>query len=248
MLTVWQISASRPTRDIDFLVHMSNDLDKIREMVAAICQTEVEDDGLVFDHTSVITERIAEDADYEGVRATFDGVLATIKTPMQVDMGFSDVVTPSPVDITYPTVLEMPAPRLRSYNRETAIAEKFEAMVKIGQLNSRMKDFFDIWALATNGPFNGKILSQAISKTFERRGTEMDTDEACFTQDFAGSDGKSAQWRAFIQRGQLKNAPSDFTDVWNKVMAFLRPLATAIESNQSFNMNWPEGGPWQAES
>ncbi len=134
---------------------MSNDLDLIRGVIAEINQAPVEDDGLVFDAASVSTERIAEDADYEGVRAKFRGQLGKARIAMQVDMGFSDVVTPAPSRVTYPTILDQPAGTLMAYNRESAIAEKCEAMVKLGELNSRMKDFFDIWLLASRYQFDG---------------------------------------------------------------------------------------------
>jgi hypothetical protein len=93
-------------------------LDNIKTIIAEVCRTEVPDDGVVFDPESVTTERIAEDADYEGVRAQFRGTLATTRLPMQIDMGFSDVVTPAPIEISYPTILDYPAPLLRAYNRQ----------------------------------------------------------------------------------------------------------------------------------
>lgn len=115
LLRVWDVAVGRPTRDIDLLARTSNDLDSVRTVVEAICGTSVEDDGMEFDSNSVTTERISEDADYEGVRATFGGSLGTARCPMQIDMGFSDVVTPRPVEIDYPTILDLPAPHLRAY-------------------------------------------------------------------------------------------------------------------------------------
>lgn len=144
MLVAWRAPILRATRDIDLLARTGNDLESIKSIVSEIYQTEVEEDGVVFDPESVTTIRIAEDADYEGVRASFTGRLTTTQLAMQIDMGFSDVVTPGPVEINYPAILDYPAPVLRAYNRETAIAEKFEAMISLGRLNSRMKDFFDV--------------------------------------------------------------------------------------------------------
>jgi len=105
MLVAWRAPVLRATRDIDLLARMSNDLDKIKEAVAVVCLTEVAEDGLLFDEQTVSTERIAEDADYEGVRAKFRGQLATTRLAMQIDFGFSDVITHGPVDITYPTTV-----------------------------------------------------------------------------------------------------------------------------------------------
>ena len=246
MLRAWDIPVTRPTRDIDMLVRSANDLDAVRRMIMAICVTPVEDDGIVFDSESVVTVGITEDADYEGIRATFSARLGTARVAMQIDMGFGDIVTPSPIKITYPTMLNMAAPTLRAYNRETAIAEKFEAMVKIGELNSRMKDFFDIWTLAKNCEFNGMAIANAFCRTFQRRGTTVNTAEPCFAKTYALSAAKAQQWKAFIKRAEIENAPSAFADVWSFTMLFLRPVAIAIENNSPFNMHWPSGGPWQS--
>ncbi len=131
-LLVWQTPVTRPTRDIDLLGRTSNDLEAIRVLVAEVCQQTVEDDGLIFDPASVNTDRIAEDADYEGVRASFQGQLGNARIAMQIDNGFSDVITLAPISVTYPVMLNQPAPQLMAYNRETAIAEKLEAMVSLG--------------------------------------------------------------------------------------------------------------------
>ena len=244
LLRVWDVAVGRPTRDIDLLARTSNDLDSVRTVVEAICGTSVEDDGMKFDSNSVTTERISEDADYEGVRATFGGLLGTARCPMQIDMGFSDVVTPRPVEIDYPTILDLPAPHLRAYNRETVIAEKLEAMVKLGELNSRMKDFFDVWALAANHSFSGPELVETVRATFTRRGTAMDVSAPCFTDEFGSLDAKAKQWGAFIRRGELTKAPSSFHEVWQDTMAFLRPVAEVVPSNLPFEMTWAPGGPW----
>lgn len=168
MLVVWRIPTTRPTRDIDLLARTSNNLDAVRELVAEICSTPVQGDGLSFDAEKVTTTRIAEDALYEGVRATFPGAIGSTKVAIQLDLGFSDLITPGPDRITFPCLLGQAPPVLAAYNRETAIAEKYEAMVKLGELNSRMKDFFDIWALAQSGPFAGAVLSATIRQIFSK--------------------------------------------------------------------------------
>jgi len=202
---------------------------------------EVEPDGLVFDETTVSVERIAEDAVYEGVRSTFAGNLGNARIAMQIDLGFSDVVTPGPIALTFPTILELPAPELQAYNQETTIAEKFEAMVKLGELNSRMKDFFDIWSLATHRAFGGAMLAEAIAQTFSRRGTAMDADAVCFADAFGNSEAKQLQWQAFLKRTCLTDsAPALFVDVWSETTAFLRPMI----SPASRALHWPAGGTW----
>ena len=152
---------------------------------------------------------------------------------MQIDMGFSDVVTPAPVEIDYPTILGLPSPHLRAYTRETAIAEKLEVMVKIGELNSRMKDFFDVWILSTTPDFSG---------------TAMDTSAVCFEQGYARQESKDAQWRAFVRRAGLRDASESFPVVWQSAMSFLRPVAEAVQFGEPFPACWPPGGPWTPET
>jgi predicted nucleotidyltransferase component of viral defense system len=201
MLLVWNAPIMRPTRDIDLLGRVSNDMESIRSLIAEVCETPVEDDGLVFDAGGVTTERIAEDADYEGVRAKFPARLSNTRIAMQIDIGFSDVITPGSVEITYPTILDHPAVKLHAYNRETAVAEKLEAMVKLGELNSRMKDFFDIWLLASGFEFDGRTLAESVLRTFERRKTRLEIQPICLTERFATESSKETQWKAFIRRG-----------------------------------------------
>jgi hypothetical protein len=156
--------------------------------------TEVEPDGIVFDAYSIEAERITEDADYEGIRIRFLGQLERARIHMQVDIGFGDVAYPEPARADFPAMLGFPAPRLLCYSRESSIAEKLEAMVKLGALNSRMKDFYDLWALSRQFDFDGVTPTEAVRLTFERRGT------GCLlrlrpAESFIES--KGTQWTAF---------------------------------------------------
>ena len=245
MLVAWRAPILRATRDIDLLARTSNDLDGIKHIIAEICRADVEDDGVSLDPESVTTTRIAEDADYEGVRATFSGRLATTRLSMQIDMGFSDVVTPGPVEISYPTILDYPAPVLRAYNRETAIAEKFEAMVSLGRLNSRMKDFFDVWLLANTSDFSGADLSAAILATFCKRGTELTSVPQSFEDDFMLDPSKQSQWAGFLKRMRPSEAPSTFSDAVKSIRVFLQPVHEALRSGDSFEKTWKHPGPWR---
>ncbi len=245
MLVAWRAPILRATRDIDLLARTANDLENIRSIIAEICAGEVPDDGVVFDPQSVMTERIAEDADYEGVRARFRGQLATTRLAMQIDMGFSDVVTPAPVEISYPAILDYPPPVLRAYNRETTVAEKFEAMVSLGRLNSRMKDFFDIWLLASTSDFRGTELRAAISATFLRRGMPFLEAPQIFAPNFANEASKRAQWAGFLKRMRPSQAPEEFAEAVDFIREFLQPINTALVENKTFAMNWPHPGPWQ---
>lgn len=242
MLTVWELPISRPTKDIDMLAQTSNDLNVVKRIIKDICETEVNDDGLIFDVESISADHIAEDAVYEGVRSTFKGFLGKAQMAMQIDLGFSDVVTPAPVDLTFPTLLDQPAPRLKAYNHETAIAEKFQAMVKLGELNSRMKDFFDIWTLSQSRSFDGPVLVGAVRNTFDRRETVLSAQSVCFNDDFGTSENKQKQWAAFAGRSQISDqVPERFHDLWLEVTRFLKPLADSPE----LCGNWKPSGPWE---
>ena len=244
MLQLWKAPATRITRDIDLLARISNDLEQIADVVRAVCVVDVEDDALVFDPQSVETARIAEDADYEGVRATFKGQFGKMPLAMQIDFGFSDVITPGPTEITYPTVLDHPPAKLRAYNRETVVAEKFESMVKLGELNSRMKDFFDVWVLAQTFEFDKLTLANAIVATFACRQTDLQVEPVCFTKAFSDLPSKAAQWKGFIKTARVENAPVNFADVISHVRNFLQPVAEAIVTQRKHVRQWLPGGPW----
>jgi hypothetical protein len=248
LLRVWNTPATRVTRDIDLLGKLDNDPAHIRMVVGDLCRVAVDDDGLSFDAESVTTERIAEDADYEGVRALFRGRFGKMPLAMQIDFGFSDVVTPNPEPITYPSLLDHPPAEMLAYNRETVIAEKYEAMVKLGELNSRMKDFFDIFVLAQNYGFEGETLSHAIAQTFAQRGTTVESDPACFGDAFAGSAVKIQQWKGFLKTNRVDQAPPQFTEVVVFVASFIQPVTAALAANQTFTAQWPAGGQWERES
>lgn len=247
LLRVWDVPATRVTRDIDLLGKLSNDPGHIRDMVRDVCRVEVDDDGLTFDPDTVSTARITEDADYEGVRAGFQGRFGKMPLAMQIDFGFSDVVTPRPEPISYPSVLDQPPAQLMAYNRETVIAEKFEAMVKLGELNSRMKDFFDVYVLARHFAFDGRTVADAIRATFERRGTALESRPVCFGDAFTSSESKAQQWTAFLKRSRVDHAPAQFPDVVAFILGFLGPVATALYDQQAFDARWSAGGPWTRE-
>ena len=194
LLVVWKTPITRPTRDVDLLGRVSNDLDAVRSLIAEIVLTPVEDDGLVFDAASVATERIRGRCGLRGCPRKFRGGLGNTRVTMQIDIGFSDVITPGPAWVSYPTILEQPSVQLLAYNRETAIAEKFEAMVKLGDLNTRMKDFFDVWLLAANFEFDGLSLVAAVRATFAQRQTPLEVAPAGFSDQFARNPTKEAQW------------------------------------------------------
>lgn len=243
MLAVWKAPLLRPTMDIDLLGTTGNDIGAMAAIVRQICAGHVEpDDGLVFDAATVQGERIAEAAEYEGVRIRFRATLDAARIQMQLDIGFGDVIVPAAVPTDYPTILDLPAPHLLGYSRETAVAEKFEAMVKLGELNSRMKDFFDIWLLSSSFDFDGQRLCEAIEKTFKRRGTALpDGEPVALTAEFSGNSQKQAQWAGFIRRMKLRDVPS-LGEIIDRLREFLVPVKAAVLAGERFRSRWVAGG------
>ena len=242
ILRVWQFPESRPTMDIDVLGITSNEEAAITEQMHEIVGTTVEDDGLVFDMDSLQTERITEDADYHGIRVRFKCFLDAARITMQIDVGFGDIVYPGPSTSTLPVMLDMPAAELLCYSKESVIAEKFEAMVKLGSLNSRMKDFYDIWLLSRMLDFDGAALCEAVRQTFTQRKTAMPEAIIAFSDGFAQD--KQVQWRAFRNRLPHEQIPESFAEIVGAVRALLAPVAEAVANKQTIPVHWAAPGPW----
>ncbi len=244
MFPIWLGPATRPTKDIDLLGTIENSIDSISNAMKAACRQAVVADGMAFDEHSIAAERITEQADYEGVRVHVQGILGNARVHLQIDVGFGDVVFPAPVVISYPTILDFPSPTLKGYTRESVIAEKFEAMVKLGDINSRMKDFYDIWYLSRWFAFDGPILSSALQHTFTKRGTEMTVTPGVLESSFA-SKHKAIQWNAFMRKTQLKDAPVEFSELHQALKGFLEPVYRALVKEEPFMEHWEYPGPWK---
>ncbi len=215
----------------------------------SLCEEEAPDDGLLFDATSVKVERIREDQEYGGERVTFEVRLQNARVTLQVDVGFGDAVTPRPEDVAFPTLLGMEAPMLRAYPRETVVAEKLEAMVKLGLANSRMKDFYDVLLLARTFLFEGRGLRDAIRATFTRRGTAIPRDTpVALTETFGRDQVKVQQWRAFLTRSELTEEGGELPAVVGELAAFLVPPMAAAERGEEFEFTWGPRGRWAARS
>lgn len=244
MLHVWEAPLARATKDLDFLGRLDNSLENLDRVVREVCAAEVVDDGMMFDPDTVKTARIKEDAEYEGVRVRFVGMLGRARVAMQLDVGFGDVVTPGSHEITYPALLDFPAPRLAGYPRETVVAEKFHAMVYLRTLNSRMKDFYDVWLLAREFAFDGAVLAKAIAATFANRETAVDVAPIAFTSEFFAQASTLTQWSAFRQKLPNTACPFNLAEVVPFLAEFLLPIARACERRETFAKRWAPGGPW----
>lgn len=243
----WTGQPHRATRDLDLLGYGENRINRIDAMFREVCREPVEDDGLAFRADTVLASIIKEGQDYEGLRVRFEARLGNARIPIQVDIGFSDAITPGLSEILYPTILSLPAPTLRAYPVQTLVAEKFHAMVALGLANSRMKDFYDVWTLARTQLSDGPVLSRAIRATFERRKTSLpDSPPLALTAAFSQDSGKQTQWRAFMRRARLVDEPVELDVVVTVLSEFLGAPALAVRAEEPFRMRWPVGGPWKA--
>ncbi|HEV2350855.1 MAG TPA: nucleotidyl transferase AbiEii/AbiGii toxin family protein [Terriglobia bacterium] len=244
MFTAWKLESYRPTKDIDLLGKTANQVESVVAIVRRVCAQSVAPDGLAFDPATVKGARITENANYEGVRIRFQSNLGAARVTLQLDIGFGDVIVPAPQLIEYPTLLDFEAPRLCGYSKESIVAEKFESLVILGVLNSRMKDYFDIWTLSRQFDFDGQTLGKAIAKTFSNRGTKIVPEPIGLTAKFADDSTKKSQWRGFIRKSRLDASP-DLAVVIVAIASFLGPLVTALSAGKGFREKWTSPGPWK---
>lgn len=244
MIPIWQAPLFRPTRDIDLLGRMSNSINAVTSAIKEACRLAVEPDGMTFDAESVTATRITQDAHYEGIRVRLVARLGNARIPLQIDIGFGDVVVPGISKITYPTILDFPPPLLNGYTPESTIAEKLQAMVELGSLNSRMKDFYDIWLLSRRFNFDGQILATAIRKTFENRKTVIPS-RLMVLRKIAEDPEKKSQWRAFVKKTKLNEVPGSFIDIVSTIVRFLEPVLAALVAHEDFEKRWRAAGPWR---
>jgi predicted nucleotidyltransferase component of viral defense system len=241
---LWDPAPHRPTRDIDLLASGSSDIEAMAEIFREICGLDVDDDGIQFHATTVRAIAIREDAVYDGICIQFQASLDSACISMQVDVGFGDAVTPAPQLITLPTLLDYPAPRLSAYPVYTVIAEKYHAMVLLGMANSRMKDYFDLVAIARNQALDGAIFHEAIVATFERRRTPLPGSiPHGLSEEFARDAMKQTQWNAFLRRNGLPPLPLE------SVIEMLVTLFALIHDSGKLDyttLHWQPGGPWQS--
>ncbi len=242
LLVVWLGDIIRPTRDVDLLGFGDLDDAAVADIFREIATTDVEPDGVVFDATSVSVAPIREEDAYGGRRVILLGHLGSARLRVQIDIGIGDAVFPDPEWIEYPSLLDLPRPKVKAYRPETAIAEKLHAMVTLGSKNSRMRDFFDIRALARAEPFDGERLARAVRTTFDRRRGRIPKEPLALTPAFAEVDGKRHQWNAFLRKNGLPH--EEFDAVIREIASFLLPVLCSITASVPFDKVWVPRGPW----
>ena len=228
LFRVWSGSLHRPTKDVDLLGFGEATTAAVAALIRQIITTAVEDDGILFDADSVKAEEIRENHEYGGIRAAFTATLDKAVIPLQVDVGFGDAITPAAEYRIYPALIGMTAPRLRMYPVETVVAEKLEAAVKLGMINSRMKDFYDLLVIFRQHPYDSRLLTRAVAETFARRGTPLPrTVPPGLSDEFGNDPAANRLWREFLARMQLANEPTDFAVVIRTIRERLWPTIEA---------------------
>ncbi len=240
LFSFWTGKVHRPTRDLDLLGYGNPQMSHIVDVFKQICGQPVEDDGLQYKIETLTGTVIKEGEEYEGVRIKLEAILGNAKITVQVDVGFGDAITPVAQEAELPTLLTMPAAKLLVYPRETVVAEKCQAMIKLKLSNSRLKDFYDLWYLATHFNFDGTLLTQAVVATFQRRETEVPSDTPiALTAAYYDDVSRKAQWQAFVRKSNLTadQTPS-FEAIINLLISFLIPLLSAAAGNVAFHQAW----------
>lgn len=224
LMYAYERFAARPTLDIDFLgTHISNDGKRITEAFREICAVECEEDGVAFDADKISVQNITEFKDYHGIRLSIPVTMDTIAQMMTMDIGFGDVVTPHPVLLDYPLLLEgLPEASILAYSTETVIAEKMHAIIDLTDQSSRMKDYYDLYHLLTSFKYDNTVLQEAINRTFENRHTSYNADTMFFRKDFSDHPQMQVRWMAFLKKSTIKSSLS-FPEVARWLQNTLKP-------------------------
>ena len=250
LLRVWTGQELRPTRDVDFLARGARDEAAIRTALRAVCGIPCREDGVVFDPVTISTTSIRIDQPDGGLRVRIRGSLGRVRLAVPVDIGFGDVITLGRREEDYPTLLDLPAPRLWTYPRETMVAEKFHAMASLGDRNSRVKDLWDVACLARRFAFDGDTLRTAIAETFRHRGTPLTGGRptallASYYDDHEARE-RGQRWRELRRQiGTDIDGPNRLVEAGEELRRFLGPVCDSLIEASPFTQAWPAGGPWR---
>jgi predicted nucleotidyltransferase component of viral defense system len=239
LFALWAPTLHRVTRDLDLLGFGPPSPDRLAGIFRELCRLEVEADGVDFDARSLVCEDIRAQDEYAGIRVKLRAKLGKAVVPLQVDVGFGDAMLVAPEEITFPVMLGMAAPKLRAYSRETVIAEKLEAIAKLGMLNTRFKDYFDLHYLAQKFPFEGDALAKSIAGTFARRSTAFPEGLPAGLTPMFGTDlAKIRGWEAFWRKTGPKAAAPALDAVIQLLVEFLKPPLEAAAKGKPFPATW----------
>ncbi len=244
LFMVWSEEQFRPTKDLDLMGLVEKSAENLRGAVEEICRLDVEADGMIYDAAAITIREIREEQEYQGQRVKLTARLGNARIPLQIDIGFGDVIVPGAVETYFPSLLDMQKPLIKAYPKETVAAEKLQAMVVLGMQNSRMKDFYELYIFANQFQFDGEILVDAISSTFKRRRTELpERMPLALSDEFSADSQKLTQWKAFLLKSGLQ-LNDDLRIIINNLRDFLFPPLNAAAKKEKFNTSWTNGGPW----
>ncbi|MCX6381044.1 MAG: nucleotidyl transferase AbiEii/AbiGii toxin family protein [Armatimonadetes bacterium] len=246
LFTIWDSEPHRATRDIDLLATGDNSPIALRKIIEAVCVQPVEEDEVVFLPDTLHIEELSEGRIYQGLHLEMGATLGTARLRLEIDIAFGEAAAPPPEEVDLPALLGKPAPRLRAYQKETVIAEKCQALVNLGMVNTRMKDFYDLWYLSSAYSFEGTRLCAALHATFTRRETAYPTEGLPFalTDSFSNDALKQRQWSAFLGKTALRKGAGDLFSVIQQIRGFLQPPLQALANGEAgFALRWsPERG------
>ncbi len=246
LLRLWSDQPYRATHDLDLLRRGDGSFAAIRDDIAAICAAPVEPDAISFDADALRIEAIRAEDEYAGTRATLPARCGNARLSLQIDMGLGDSVWPAPRPCAYPALLDFPVPEVLAYPREAVVAEKLEALVVLGDRNSRIKDFFDLNHLASRFEFDRATLAEAVRRTFARRRTPIPTEPPIgLTPAFWDNPSHPPQVQAFARRAGLTLPEDPGRQFTERLGGFLLPLFDDLRSNARRDGIWPPGGPWR---
>jgi Nucleotidyl transferase AbiEii toxin, Type IV TA system len=248
LFVTWPEHVFRPTGDLDLLGHGDPDSTAIAELFTRICQVEVPDDGIRFDAASLKVEAVREAEKYQGVQLSLKGELAGAVIDVLVDIGFGDHVYPPPKRANFPSLLpELPQANILMYPPETVIAEKFEAMIRFGEANGRIKDFNDIWITTRTFSFDLPSLVEAVSGTLRRRETAIPTEMPVgLTETFVAIAEDRGLWSGFLRRNPPTLEPPPFAELQEELRRFFGPIIASLRTPEGAKGRWdPDGGAWR---
>ena len=231
LLYALQEDKGRVTKDLDFLgLNLKSNISSLKNIFTIISKIPFPQDGVVFDPASIEGSEITKDGKYHGIRLGIFGYLEKTRQRLQIDIGFGDVVTSGPVEIIYPVILDLPPPSLFSYNIETIIAEKFEAMIDLSETNTRMKDFYDVYYLIKNHQLDPQVLENAINNTFKHRNTPTPPNHLLFEPNFYLDENRKTLWYSWLNKMTL-DTTIDFSKVMQDICEVLFPIYQNMSKN-----------------
>ena len=244
----WNLPLRRHTRDIDFRAFTSSNRESVAQIIRDVCNQPVEADAVEFLPETIDLQEIFEEKEYPGIRVRLWARIGDrTRVRMQIDLGFSDEITPKAEILTFPTFLNMPAPRLYGYPKEMVVAEKFHILINRGSATSRVKDFYDLWFVSEHSYFDGAILQEAIINTFNNRNTSIPEELPVVLSDNYAKE-KAQQWKAFLDTfNPGKDEIQDFKKVLKQLREFLMPVVYSTAKKEKFDLNWTAGRGWYSK-